>query len=311
MAKFNNENKRFSSAPNALINDDTIPDRARFIYVYMNAKPEGWEFFHEPMAKALGMGVDTMKKYIDILVERGWLDRGPQQNENGKFGAIEYTLKAIRKKTSNKNTDTEKYRNGKIGQQYINSSINTPLNVDNSTMDSPVINKEEKRLSNDNQKKGDSSSRFIKPTIEQIEAYIKEKGYHFDAEHFWNYYESKGWKVGNSPMKNWKAACATWESKRKSENPDKSEETTDLPAGLTPEKWEQARNWFKTRVPRIAGSITPNDHLSMMALARWKRDVYIEILIKIEASDYTGSILEEFERISETEEYSQRLWGNE
>ena len=155
------------------------------------------------------------------------------------------------------------------------------------------------------------NARFQKPTVQEVEAYIKEKGYHFDAEHFWNYYESKGWKVGNSPMKNWKAACATWESKRKSENPDKSEETTDLPAGLTPEKWEQARNWFKTRVPRIAGSITPNDHLSMMALARWKRDVYIEILIKIEASDYTGSILEEFERISETEEYSQRLWGNE
>ena len=198
-----------------------------------------------------------------------------------------------------------------LDEDTLNNLSNPTLN--NLTPINKIKNKEnkEKRLSNDNQKKGGSSSRFVKPTIEQIEAYIKEKGYHFDAEHFWNYYESKGWKVGNSPMKNWKAACATWESKRKSENPDKSEETTDLPAGLTPGKWEQARNWFKTRVPRIAGSITPNDHLSMMALARWKRDVYIEILIKIEASDYTGSILEEFERISETEEYSQRLWGNE
>lgn len=155
MAKFNNENKRFSSAPNALINDDTIPDRARFIYVYMNAKPEGWEFFHEPMAKALKIGIDTLKKYIDILVDRGWLERGEQQNEKGKFGAVEYTLKAVRKRPSNKNTDTEKYRNGKIPQQYINSSINTPLNEDNSIIPNPVIDKERKRLSNDNQKAPD------------------------------------------------------------------------------------------------------------------------------------------------------------
>lgn len=155
MAKIKNENRQFSSAPIALINDDTIPDRARFIYVYMNAKPEGWEFFHEPMAKALKIGVDTLKKYIDILIDRGWLEKGDQQNENGKFGPVEYTLKAYRKRTSNKNTDTEKYRNGKIPQQYINSSNDSTINEDNCTMNSPVNNKEEKIILSDDNKKSD------------------------------------------------------------------------------------------------------------------------------------------------------------
>lgn len=155
MAKIKNENRQFTSAPIALINDDTIPDRARFIYVYMNAKPEGWEFFHEPMAKALKIGVDTLKKYIDILIDRGWLEKGDQQNENGKFGPVEYTLKAYRKRTSNKNTDTEKYRNGKIPQQYINSSNDSTINEDNCTMNSPVNNKEEKIILSDDNKKSD------------------------------------------------------------------------------------------------------------------------------------------------------------
>lgn len=78
-------------------------------------------------------------------------------------------------------------------------------------------NKEEPPIS---PKRG--TPRFIKPTIEEIRSYCKEKGYNIDAEQFWNFYESKGWVVGKSPMKNWKACCFTW-TKRK---------TTQLPIGF-------------------------------------------------------------------------------
>ena len=54
-------------------------------------------------------------------------------------------------------------------------------------------------------------STFSKPTLEEVLAYVIEKGYHFDAERFYYYYESVGWKVGKKPMKSWKAACVTWE----------------------------------------------------------------------------------------------------
>ncbi len=54
-------------------------------------------------------------------------------------------------------------------------------------------------------------ARFVKPTVEEMAAYIAEKGYAFDAEDFYNFYESNGWRVGKNPMKNWKAACATWQ----------------------------------------------------------------------------------------------------
>lgn len=58
---------------------------------------------------------------------------------------------------------------------------------------------------------------FKKPTIEEIRALIAEKGYHFDAELFFAFYESKGWKIGNQPMKSWQAACVTWEKKHKND----------------------------------------------------------------------------------------------
>lgn len=62
------------------------------------------------------------------------------------------------------------------------------------------------------------SKRFQKPTIEEIKAYCQERGNNIDAEQFFNFYDSKGWKVGNQPMKNWKAAVITWE-KRQNANP--------------------------------------------------------------------------------------------
>ena len=55
--------------------------------------------------------------------------------------------------------------------------------------------------------------RFVKPTLEEVAAHIREKGYTFDAERFWNYYESNGWKVGRNTMKSWTSACVTWQRK--------------------------------------------------------------------------------------------------
>lgn len=57
------------------------------------------------------------------------------------------------------------------------------------------------------------SKRFVKPALEEVEEYVSAKGYTFNPEAFWSYYEAVGWKVGSKPMKNWKAACSTWQQR--------------------------------------------------------------------------------------------------
>lgn len=50
------------------------------------------------------------------------------------------------------------------------------------------------------------------PTIGEVKAYVQEKGYHFDAQHFFDYYEASGWHFANGkPVKSWKQCCVTWE----------------------------------------------------------------------------------------------------
>lgn len=57
------------------------------------------------------------------------------------------------------------------------------------------------------------AKRFAKPTAEEVQKYCAERGNHIDAQAFVDFYEAKGWKVGNAPMKDWKAAVRTWEKR--------------------------------------------------------------------------------------------------
>lgn len=53
--------------------------------------------------------------------------------------------------------------------------------------------------------------RFEKPSISEIKQYCIERNNNVNAEQFFDYYESNGWKVGKNSMKDWKACVRTWE----------------------------------------------------------------------------------------------------
>ena len=52
---------------------------------------------------------------------------------------------------------------------------------------------------------------FRKPTVEEVDAYCRQRKNHVEADRFCNFYESKGWMVGKSKMVDWRAAVRTWE----------------------------------------------------------------------------------------------------
>jgi hypothetical protein len=57
------------------------------------------------------------------------------------------------------------------------------------------------------------TTRFKPPTVDEVRAYCSERKNNVDAETFVDFYTAKGWKVGNNPMKDWKAAVRTWEKR--------------------------------------------------------------------------------------------------
>ena len=56
---------------------------------------------------------------------------------------------------------------------------------------------------------------FVKPSFFEVQQYIAQRGSAVDAEAFYAYYESNGWKVGRNPMRDWKQAVITWERRER------------------------------------------------------------------------------------------------
>ncbi len=52
---------------------------------------------------------------------------------------------------------------------------------------------------------------FVKPTVEDVQAYCQERGNNVDPQLFFDHYEANGWMVGKTAMKDWKASVRTWE----------------------------------------------------------------------------------------------------
>ena len=138
MNKLNNKIKdNFTIIPNDIIRNKSLSDRARFLFCYMASMPDEWKFYQGVMAKELGYTKDTLRKYIEELLQTGYLNR-EQRRETGKFDSYDYTLNFS---PCMEKPDTVKTRNGKnptrensslINKDFkeINTIINTNLNKD-------------------------------------------------------------------------------------------------------------------------------------------------------------------------------------
>lgn len=148
---------------------------------------------------------DKLTKYATALM-RTAIDRDNEKYAN----TIAARSKAGRKGMA------RRWADNKIGDTVtkVTSVTNITDNVKVNDNDNVNDNDKEKTSKEVKKKAVDNNvRRFVKPTVEQVKAYCKERGNYVNAEHFCDYYESKGWKVGSAPMKDWKAAVRTWEQK--------------------------------------------------------------------------------------------------
>lgn len=76
--------------------------------------------------------------------------------------------------------------------------------------------------------------RFLPPTAEQVAEYVKLRGSKVDPQGFIDFYEAKGWMIGKTPMKDWKAACRnaeSWERWKRPEGQDSVKTAEDYDGG--------------------------------------------------------------------------------
>ncbi|KDN56684.1 hypothetical protein [Flavobacterium seoulense] len=125
------------------------------------------------------------------------------KNESTEVTIINYERTKLNNEPSRtvtglKNERTEP-KNSQVDEQ-VHIYNNKTLENNNKTIYTPEERKEE------------SKSEFIAPTIELVKEFFQEKKVSsIEAEKYFNYYSSNGWKVGGkTQMKDWKAAARNW-----------------------------------------------------------------------------------------------------
>jgi len=108
----------------------------------------------------------------------------------------------------------EKNRQNRLATN-VDERERTITNVDERPQNKNINNKEKENIKEKPLKglKEKPLTRFSQPTVEMVAEYCRERGNSVDAQRFVDFYEAKGWKIGQNPMKDWKAAVRTWEQR--------------------------------------------------------------------------------------------------
>ena len=174
----------------------------------------------EMLSSITRMSLDSVKRSIEVLESFGLLE----QTEDGTYilpkvtSMIDSASDTDVARRARRYREKQKAECDELSQQALQ---NVTVSVTNRHEIQSKSKRKSKSKSKENIEKNHLS--FSHPSIEEVKAYCDERGNSVDPEAFVAFYASKGWKVGNSPMKDWKAAVITWEKRSKTDVKPKPE----------------------------------------------------------------------------------------
>ena len=185
--------------------DMPLSTQALYFHLSMRADDDGFINNPKKIQRMVGCADDDLRVLIaknfiipfesGIVVIKHWRIHNYLQNDRYKPTVY---------------TDEKSRLTLKENKAYtLNDGVYTPCIQDVSRMDTQYsIDKVSKDKDSVEKQK-----RFAPPTVDEVSAYCKERKNTVNAQRFVDFYASKGWKVGNQPMKDWKAAVRTWEQR--------------------------------------------------------------------------------------------------
>lgn len=166
----------------------------------------------EMLASVTGHQVGTIKQALSMFKELGLIE----VLENGAIYMLDIQNFIGKGSTE---ADRQRLYDRRISEERKQNKLTQSRNLEEICKKStPEIEIElekdieiEKEIHSSAKSTTTKRKRFEKPTLSQITQYCLERNNNVNAEQFYDYYESNGWKVGKNSMKDWKACVRTWE----------------------------------------------------------------------------------------------------
>ena len=165
----------------------------------------------EMLASVTGHQVGTIKQALSMFKELGLIE----VLENGAIYMLDIQNFIGKGSTE---ADRQRLYDRRISEERKQNKLTQSRNLEEICKKSTPEIEIELEKDIEIEKEIDSSAstttkrkRFEKPTLSQITQYCLERNNNVNAEQFYDYYESNGWKVGKNSMKDWKACVRTWE----------------------------------------------------------------------------------------------------
>lgn len=158
---------------------------------------------------ALLMAFAFIRMSLDRDAE-AWAEKRAKRAEAGRSGGLAKVANASIASSSKQNV--------------ANLAVNVPVNVPApAPVPVPVNLSTTTGGGRETADKPPRASRFTPPTLAEVQAYVSERQSPVDPQGFLDFYAAKGWMVGKTPMRDWKAACRNAESwERWAKQPDKN-----------------------------------------------------------------------------------------
>lgn len=191
---------------------------ALYVFYYKTAKWQKTDTIKASdtyVKKSLKWGNSKIQKTKQTLKENGLIDIVQRRNDGkicGWYIRISYLVK--QRKIDEISIKVEESKNSQNQQVVESTSGNEETNALKETI--KCLKKEIEMLKNNNivvgkQPAKRKSSKFVKPTVEEVKAYCDERNNGIDPNKFIDYYEARGWMLGKNHIKDWKACVRTWE----------------------------------------------------------------------------------------------------
>ncbi len=212
--------KEYTTVSNEVLRDKNLSNAAKGLFLFLWSCSDEFHITLRGLQTVCKDGREAISRQLKELEAAGYLRFTQEKGVGGHFANSRYDLRDSKETPFSESPcpdyprpgfpDTVKQADKEILIEEILNKETTPANSSSSHSSTKKIKtkKEEER--------GRERKRYFQiPIYDEVEMYVRERGYEMDPYDFFTFYEQKGWRANGRPMKDWRKCCDAWERHQK------------------------------------------------------------------------------------------------